>query len=151
MDLEKTINNDIKETMLARDHRKLEALRGIKAALLLIKTSKEVGGGAIPEEMEMKMLQKLVKQRKESAEIYQSQGREDLAGEELYQAGIIEQYLPKQLSGEEIRIAIQQIITVVGATGPKDLGKVMGLASKQLAGKADNKIISAIVKEILGA
>jgi uncharacterized protein len=150
MELEKMINDDIKQAMLARDSRKLEALRAIKAALLLAKTSKDHSSGEIPESVELHMLQKLVKQRRESADLYISGGRQELAEEELYQAEIIEKYLPKQLSEDEIRIAIQQIINDVGATGIKDLGKVMGAASKQLAGKADNKIIAALVKEILG-
>ena len=150
MELEKMINDDIKQAMLARDSRKLEALRAIKAALLLAKTSKDHGSGEIPESVEMSLLQKLVKQRKETAEIYINSGRQDLAEEELFQAGIIEKYLPKQLSEDEIRIAIQQIIEDVGAKDVKDLGKVMGVASKQLAGKADNKLIAGVVKEILG-
>lgn len=144
------INDDIKQAMLARDSKKLEALRAIKAALLLAKTSKDHGSGEIPESVEMSLLQKLVKQRKETAEIYINSGRNDLAEEELFQAGIIEKYLPKQLSEDEIRIAIQQIITDVGAMDVKDLGKVMGVASRQLAGKADNKLIAQLVKAILG-
>jgi uncharacterized protein YqeY len=150
MELEKMINDDIKQAMLARDSKKLEALRAIKAALLLAKTSKDHGSGEIPESVEMSLLQKLVKQRKETAEIYINSGRNDLAEEELFQAGIIEKYLPKQLSEDEIRIAIQQIITDVGAMDVKDLGKVMGVASRQLAGKADNKLIAQLVKAILG-
>jgi hypothetical protein len=149
MELEKVINNDIKEAMLARDARKLEALRAIKAALLLAKTGKEIHGGDIPETMELQLLQKLVKQRKESAEIYLSSGRTDMADEELFQAGIIEKYLPKQLSRDEIVIAVQQVIDDLKATGPKDLGKVMGVVVKQLAGKADGKEIAAIVKDLL--
>jgi len=149
MELEKLINNDIKQAMLSRDSKKLEALRAIKAALLLAKTGKEIHGGEIPEEVEMQILKRLVKQRRESAEIYITGNRKDLADEELYQLSIIEQYLPKQLSEEEIRIAIHQVITDLGATGVKDMGKVMGTAVKQLAGKADNKTISAIVKELL--
>lgn len=151
MELEKLINNDIKQAMLSRDSRKLDALRAVKAALLLAKTGKDVHGGEIPEEMEMQLLQRLVKQRRESAEIYISGNRKDLADEELYQLGIIEQYLPKQLSEEEIRIAVGQVITSLGAKGAKDMGRVMGTAVKQLAGKADNKAISAIVRELLHA
>lgn len=143
------INDDIKQAMLARDTRKLEALRAIKAALLLEKTSKDRSSMEIPESVEMHLLQKLVKQRKESAAIYTEGGRKDLAGEELYQASIIEKYLPRQLSQEEIRIAIEQIIQDVGARDIKDLGKVMGVATRQLAGKADNKLIATLVKEIL--
>lgn len=144
------INEDIKQAMLARDSRKLEALRAIKAALLLAKTSKDHSSGEIPESVEMSLLHKLVKQRRETAEIYTGSGRHDLAEEELYQAEIIEKYLPRQLSEDEIRIAIQQIVNDVGATTIKDLGKVMGAATKQLAGKADNKLIAALVREILG-
>ena len=149
MELEKVINNDIKEAMLAKDARKLESLRAIKAALLLAKTGKDIHGGEIPETIELQLLQKLVKQRRESAEIYTQGGRKDMADEELYQASIIEQYLPKQFSHEEISIAVQQIIDDLRATGPKDLGRVIGVAVKQLAGKADGKEIAAIVKELL--
>ena len=149
MELEKVINSDIKDAMLAKDMRKLEALRAIKAALLLAKTGKDIHGGEIPEQVEMQLLQKLVKQRKESAEIYLAGGRKELADEELYQASVIEEYLPKQLSDEEISIAVRQIINDTGASGISDLGKVMGVAVKQLAGKADNKKVSAIVKELL--
>ncbi len=149
MELEKIINNDIKQAMLSRDARKLDALRAIKAALLLAKTGKDLHGREIPEEMEMQLLQRLVKQRRESAEIYITGNRKDLADEELYQLSIIEQYLPKQLSEDEIRIAVRQVITDLGATGVKDIGRVMGTAVKQLAGKADNKTISVIVKELL--
>ncbi len=150
MELEKLINEDIKQSMLARDHRKLEALRAIKAAVLLAKTEKNHSGESIPEDIELKLLQRLVKQRNESAVLYRESGRNDLADEESYQAGIIEQYLPKQLSNEEIRLAVQQIINDLGATTIKDMGKVMGVATKQLAGKADNKMVSALVRELLG-
>jgi len=148
MELEKLINEDLKQAMLAKDSKKLEALRAIKAALLLEKT-KGHGTGEIPESIEMQLLQRLVKQRRESAEVYLNGGRKDLAEEELYQAGIIEKYLPKQLSEEEIRIAIEQIITDVGARDIKDLGKVMGVATQQLAGKADNKHIANMVRDLL--
>jgi uncharacterized protein YqeY len=143
------INDDIKQAMLAKDTRKLEALRAIKAALLLEKTSKDHSSGEIPESLEMQLLQKLVKQRKESAKVYTESGRNDLAQEEMYQAEIIEKYLPKQLSKEEIRIAVEQIVSDVGAKDMKDIGKVMGVATKQLAGKADNKLIATLVKDIL--
>lgn len=150
MELENKINQDIKQAMLAKESRKLEALRSIKAALLLAKTSKDVAGGEIPEEMGYRILQKLIKQRQESAEVYRSGGRTELAEEELFQAGIIEHYLPKMMTETEIREQIKGIITEVGATGIKDLGKVMGVASKKFAGKADNKIVAEIIKEILG-
>lgn len=149
MSLSEKINNDIKQTMLARDRRKLEALRAIKAGLLLAKTGKDVSSGEIPESVELQLLQKLVKQRKESAEIYKQQNREDLADEELFQASIIETYLPKQMSDEEITEEVKKIVAETGANSMKDMGKVMGMASKKLAGKADNKKISNIVKSIL--
>ncbi|NWJ49614.1 MAG: GatB/YqeY domain-containing protein [Bacteroidetes bacterium] len=149
MELEKLINDDIKQAMLARDKEKLEALRAIKAALLLEKTGKDASSGEIPESVELKMLQKLVKQRKESAIIYVQQGRQDLADQELFQSAIIEKYLPAQMSEEEVKAIISAIITRVGAKEPKDLGKVMGAATKELAGKADNKTISGIIKSIL--
>lgn len=151
MDLSELINNDLKQAMLAKDKRKLEALRAIKAALLLIKTGKDIGTSDIPEDLEIKTLQRLVKQRRESAELYKSQNRQDLFDEEIYQAEIIETYLPKQLSDEELRELIKDIIVKTGANSVKDMGKVMGMASKEVAGKADNKTISMIVKEILGA
>lgn len=149
MSLAEKINEDIKKTMLAKDRRKLEALRAIKAALLLAKTGKDMSSGEIPPEVEMQLLQKLVKQRKESAQIFITQNRADLAEEETYQAGIIEEYLPKQMGEDELREVIKAIVAETGASSIKDMGKVMGLASKQLAGKADNKSISNIVKEIL--
>lgn len=149
MSLEIKINNDIKQAMLARDKRKLEALRAIKAGLLLEKTGKDVSGGEIPESVEMKLLQKLVKQRKESASIYREKGRTEMAEEEEYQAQIIEQYLPAQMSEEEVEAVIQKAIDELGASTMKDMGKVMGAVTKQLAGKADNKLISEIVKRKL--
>ncbi len=149
MELELLINEDIKKTMLARDAEKLEALRAIKAALLIEKT-KEGTTGEIPETVELKLLQKLVKQRKESSEIYQSGGRPDLAEKELFEAAIIEKYLPQQISEEEVTEIIKAIIAETGASSVKEMGKVMGLASKNLAGKADNKMVSEIVKRLLG-
>lgn len=149
MELEKLINEDIKHAMISKDKDKLEALRSIKAALLLEKTGKDVSSGIIPESVELKMLQRLVKQRRESAEIYKTQGRPDLAEPELFQASIIEKYLPEQLTEEEIISIVKKAITESGATGPKDMGKVMGIASKTVAGKADNKVISEIVKKLL--
>ena len=149
MSLAEKINNDIKQAMLAKDKRNLEALRAIKAGLLLVKTGKDKSSGEIPETVEMQLLQKLVKQRKESAEIYRQQNRDDLAEEELFQAEIIETYLPKQMSDEEITAVVKQIVEETGAESMKDMGKVMGAAAKKLAGKADNKKISGIVKNIL--
>jgi len=148
MELEKLINESIKATMLARDSKKLEALRAIKAALLLEKT-KEGGTGEIPETVELKLLQKLVKQRRESAEIYNQAGRQDLAENDLFEASIIETFLPKQLSEEEVKEIILGIIRETGASSIKDMGKVMGLATGKLSGQADNKMISGIIKELL--
>jgi uncharacterized protein len=150
MELEKIINDDIKATMLARDSKKLEALRAIKAALLLEKT-KEGTTGEIPDTIEVKLLQKLVKQRRESAEIYTNANRKDLAEKELFEASIIEKYLPQQLPEEKVREIIQKIISECGATSMKEMGKVMGLANKELSGQADNKLISTIVKQLLGS
>ena len=145
MALEEKINSDIKSAMLAKDAAKLEALRAMKSTILLLKTSAE----GYTDETETKALQKMVKQRKETADIYNTQNRSDLANTELFQAGIIESYLPKQMSEEEIKAEVAKIIASVGASSPADMGKVMGVATKQLAGKADGKIISAIVKELL--
>ena len=145
MPLEEKINADIKTAMLARDQQKLEAIRGIKSALLLLKSS----GKPVTDEDEIKALQKMVKQRKESADIYQQQNRKDLADVELFQLAVIEQYLPKQMSEDEIRAALSQVISQVGAKSPADMGKVMGVATKQLAGKADGKIILEMVKKML--
>lgn len=149
MGLELTINDDIKQAMLAKDKRKLEALRAIKAALLLEKTGKDVSSGEIPESVELKLLQKLVKQRKDSALIYREQNRADMAEDEEFQAAIIEKYLPEQMSEEEVEAIIQQIISQTGAKTIADMGKVMGVASKQLAGKSDNKTISSLIKKHL--
>jgi uncharacterized protein YqeY len=148
MSLTDTINNDIKTAMLAKDEAGLRGLRAIKSALIIAKTSGT--NAANPEEEEIKMLQKLVKQRKESAEIYQGQNRPDLSKKELDEIAVIEKYLPKQMGEDEVRIIVKQIIETTGAKSPSDMGKVMGAASKQLAGKADNKIVSALVKELLG-
>ena len=149
MSLEEKINSDIKAAMLAREPEKLEAVRAVKAAILLEK-SKESGTGAMDEAAELRILQKLVKQRKESAEVYTAGKREDLAKKEIFEASIIEAYLPQQLSQDEVEGKIRQIITQAGATSMKDMGKVMAIASKELAGKADNKMISVIVKGLLG-
>lgn len=150
MELENKINADIKQAMIAKESQKLEALRAIKAALLLAKTSKDAAGGELPEEAGLKLLQKLIKQRQESADIYKSNGRADLADQELFQAGIIETYLPKQLGEDEILLGVQKIIRETGASSVKDMGRVMGMASKEFAGKADNKVIADLVKKLLG-
>lgn len=149
MTLEDKINSDIKEAMLAKDKAKLEALRAVKAAVLLVKTSKPQGEEITPEE-EIQTLQRLVKQRKEASQTYKEQNREDLYKEEIFQLEIIEKYLPKQLSEEEIRETLKTIISSLGATSQKDMGKVMQTAQKTFAGQADNKIVSQIVKELLG-
>lgn len=143
--LEEKINNDIKTAMLAKDSKRLEALRAIKSVILLLKTSPE----GYNDVSEAKALQKEVKKRKETAEIYIQQNRPELAEVENFQAGIIEGYLPAQMSEADIRTEIGKIIASVGATSPADMGKVMGAASKALAGKADGKMISGIVKELL--
>jgi len=149
MSLEEKINNDIKAAMLAREKEKLEAIRAVKAAILLEK-SKESGTGTVDEAAELRILQKLVKQRKESAELYRSGNREDLAIKEVFEASIIETYLPQQLSPEDVAEKIKQIIVQTGASSMKDMGKVMGIASKEFTGRADNKMISEIVKRLLG-
>lgn len=147
MSLELTINEDIKKAMLAKDKKSLDALRAIKSAILLLKTDK--GGSDITPEVEMATLQKLVKQRKESAEMYQSQGRTDLYEEEISQLNIISKYLPAQLSEDEIKAKLQSLIAENGFAGMKDMGKLMGMATKAFAGQADNKTVSAIVKTLL--
>jgi uncharacterized protein len=147
MSLEEKINADIKSAMLAKEKEKLEALRAVKSAILLAKSEK--AGSEVSEDAELKLLQKLVKQRKEAAEIYVNQSRQDLADVEMFQAKVIEQFLPAQMSEAEVEKIIQTIIKETGASGIKDMGKVMGNASKQLAGKADGKLISEIVKRML--
>jgi len=147
MALEETINSEIKNAMLSKNEAALRALRAIKSAILLVKTSG--GSSAISADEELKMLQKLVKQRKESVEIFEKQGREDLAKNEKEEIAVIEKFLPEQMSEDAIRNALKQIITSVGASSPADTGKVMGAASKAFAGKADNKLVSVIVKELL--
>ncbi|MDK2978389.1 MAG: uncharacterized protein PWP52_1103 [Bacteroidales bacterium] len=147
MSLQKQIDQDIKQAMLAKEKDKLVALRAIKSALLLAKTEK--GNAEISDEAELKLLQKLVKQRKESAEIYQQQGRKDLADQELDEAKIIENYLPEPMSDEELTGIIKVIIDEVGASTVADMGKVMGIANKKLAGKAEGKAIAEKVKSLL--
>lgn len=149
MSLEIQINNDIKQAMLAKKKDELEALRAIKSAILLLKTSKDAVDGQVPESVEISTLQKLVKQRRETADIYIQQSRQDLADVELFQASIIERYLPKQMSREELETALKAIMSEVGATSPRDMGKVMGVASMRFAGQADNKVVSEIVKNLL--
>ncbi|MGV3508325.1 MAG: GatB/YqeY domain-containing protein [Sphingobacteriaceae bacterium] len=146
--LEQTINQEIKAAMLAKNEARLRGLRAIKAALLLAKTEKGASE-EISEDTEIKVLQKLAKQRRESAEIYKSQNRDDLFTIEVEELEVIESFLPKQLSREEVESQIKTIINSSGASSVKDMGKVMGLANKQLAGKADGKMISEIVKQLL--
>jgi len=148
MSLEVKIMTDLKAAMLAKDEAALRSLRAIKAAILLAKTA-EGGNGEVSEEEEIKLLQKMVKQRKDSLEIFQQQNRPELAKKEEEEIAVIEKFLPKQMSPEEIKAALMNIITTVGASSPADMGKVMGAATKQLAGKADGKTISALVKELL--
>ena len=148
MDLFEKVNADIKVAMLARDKVRLEALRGVKKEFLEAKTAKG-GDGTLSDDAAMKILVKMVKQRKESAEIYTTQSRPELAQSELAEAAVIEEYLPKQLTEEELTAELQKIIAQVGATSAKEMGKVMGVASKALAGRADGKAISAKVKELL--
>ncbi|MBQ7042104.1 MAG: GatB/YqeY domain-containing protein [Muribaculaceae bacterium] len=148
MDLFEKISADIKSAMLAKDKVRLETLRGIKKEFLEAKTAKG-GDGTLSDDVATKILVKMVKQRKESASIYASQNRADLSENELAEAAVIEEYLPKQLSEEELTAELRKIIAEVGATSAKEMGKVMGVASKALAGRAEGKAISAKVKELL--
>ncbi|EJX11167.1 YqeY family protein [gut metagenome] len=148
MELFDVISNDIKEAMKAKDKVKLEALRNVKKCFLEAKTAPGAND-TLTDDAALKIMQKLVKQGKDSAALYQEQGRTDLAEAELAQVAAIEAYLPKQMSAEELEAALKAIIAQVGAEGPKDMGKVMGVATKQLAGKAEGRAISAKVKELL--
>lgn len=147
MSLKQSIESEIKKAMLAKDKDRLRALRSIKSLIMLEET--KGGDKGITEDDELKLLTKAAKQRKDSAEIYQQQNREDLAATELSELEIINEFLPKQLSEEELEAALKEIIAEVGAEGPKDMGKVMGVATKKLAGKADGKMISQKVKGLL--
>ena len=148
MSLEKNIAEEMKAAMRAKDKQKLEALRSIKSAILMAKTDKG-GGGEMSEADELKLLQKLQKQRKDSLEIYEKEGRTELAEEERAQLDVIESFLPQQMSEDELRDYVREVIVRVDAKGPQDMGKVMGTANKELAGRADGKAISAIAKEEL--
>jgi uncharacterized protein YqeY len=150
MSLKTQIDADIKTAMLAKNKEELMALRSIKSLILLAETEKG-GSGEIANEVENKLLMKAAKQRKESAEIFQKEGREDLSKKELFEFDVISRYLPNQLTEEEISTALKILIEQVGAKGPQDMGKVMGVATKQLAGKADGKIISDLVKKLLAS
>lgn len=149
MEMFDRISNDIKEAMKAQDKVALATLRNIKKVLLEAKTAPGAGD-TVSDDAALKIIQKLVKQGRESAQLYQSQGRSDLAQEELAQVAVMEKYLPAQMSEEEIEAAVKAIITELGVTTPQEMGKVMGVATKQLAGKADGRAISGIVKRILG-
>ena len=148
MSLEQKIMADLKTAMLSKDEKSIRGLRAIKAAILLAKTS-EGAGGELKDDDEIKLLQKLVKQRKDSLEIFQQQNRSDLAQKEQEEIEVIEKFLPKQLSAEELQLEIKKIIAETGATSAADMGKVMGAATKRLSGKADGKTISAAVRELL--
>ena len=148
MSLEQKVMADLKTAMLAKDEKALRALRAIKSAIILAKTA-EGAGGEIKEEEEIKLLQKLVKQRKDSLEIYEKQNREDLASKEKEEIEVIEKFLPKQMDAAELKSVIEKIVSETGASSPSDMGKVMGIANKQLAGKAEGKTIAGIVKELL--
>jgi len=148
MSLEQNIMAEMKDAMKSKNEAVLRSLRAIKAEIIKAKTEPGAGG-QISEDTELKMLQKMVKQRKDSLEIFQQQNRTDLAQKEQEEIAVIEKFLPKQLGDTEIKEALSKIITEVGATSPADMGKVMGVATKQLAGKADGKAISAAVKELL--
>ena len=145
MSLEEKITSEIKAAMLSKNTKRLEALRGIKAEILLLNSSEK----GTSEELEAKAMQKMVKQRKESAEIYTSQNRPELAEIELFQASVIESFLPTQMSADELQVAVKDIIASTGASSMADMGKVMGAATKQLAGKAEGKAISEMVKKLL--
>ncbi len=148
MALEEKVMEELKNAMRAKDEAALRSLRAIKAAIIIEKTS-EGASGAISEATEIKMLQKLAKQRRDSLEIFEKQNREDLAVKEREELAIIEKFLPKQMSPDELRAELQAIISQTGAKSPADMGKVMGVASKQLAGKIDGKAISDMVKQLL--
>jgi uncharacterized protein len=148
MNLEQKVMGDLKTAMLAKDEKSLRSLRAIKAAIILAKTA-EGAGGVLKEEDEIKLLQKLVKQRKDSLDIYQKQNRADLAQKEQEEIEVIEKFLPKQLGTDELKNILSEVIRELGASSPADMGKVMGVATKRLAGQADGKTIGALVKELL--
>lgn len=148
MNLEQKIMTDLKTAMLAKDEKGLRSLRAIKAAIILAKTA-EGANGVLKEEDELKLLQKLIKQRKDSLEIYRQQNRTDLAQKEQEEIDVIEKFLPKQLNADELKTILSNLITELGASSAADMGKIMAAATKQLAGKADGKTISAMVKDLL--
>lgn len=148
MSLEQKIMPELKTAMLAKDEKSVRSLRAIKAAIIVAKTA-EGAGGELKEEDEVKLLQKLIKQRKDSLDIFIQQNRNDLASKEQEEIEVIEKFLPKQLSADELKDEIAKIIAASGATSPAEMGKVIGVANKQLAGRADGKTISLMVKELL--
>jgi uncharacterized protein len=148
MSLKQQIDNDIKKAMLEKNKDELTALRSIKSMILLAETEKG-GSDTLAGDIENKLLMKAAKQRKESAEIFQKENRDDLAKKELLELDVISRYLPKQLSEDEVKAELEKIVAQVGAKNPQDMGKVMGVATKQLAGKADGKMISELVKKLL--
>ncbi|MGM0580244.1 MAG: GatB/YqeY domain-containing protein [Bacteroidota bacterium] len=148
MSLKQQIDTDIKNAMRAKNKDELKALRSIKSMILLAESEKGADE-SLSQDAEMKLLMKAAKQRKESAETYKENGRDELADAEFLELEVIERYLPKQMSEEELKTKLQEIISTVGASGPQDMGKVMGVATKELAGKADGKMISQLVKQIL--
>ncbi len=150
MSLKQQIDTDIKAAMLAKNKDELTALRAIKSLILLAETEKS-GIGELTTDVESKLLMKAAKQRKESAEIFQKEGREDLAKKELLELEVVSRYLPKQFSEAELEAEVKKVIDQVGAKGPQDMGKVMGVATKQLAGKAEGKAISEMVKKLLAS
>lgn len=150
MDLFERVSKDIISAMKAKDKVRLEALRNVKKLFLEAKTSPGAND-TLTDETALKIMQKLVKQGKDSADIFKSQNRQDLADEELAQVAVIEEYLPKQLSREELEVKIKEIVAETGASGMKDMGKVMGVATKSLAGLAEGKIISEVVKAVLNS
>lgn len=150
MSLELKVMEELKVAMRAKDEAALRTLRAIKAGIIIEKTA-EGANGEINEATELKMLQKMAKQRKDSLDIFEKQGREDLAAKEREELAIIEKFLPKQMGADELKAAVAAIVAQVGATSPADMGKVMGVASKQLAGKADGKAISEVVKQLLAS
>ena len=148
MSLEAKVMEGMKDAMKTKNEALLRALRAIKAEIIKAKTEPGANG-AVTEEGELKLLQRMAKQRKDSLEVFTTQGRADLAQKEQEELDIIETFLPKQLSADELKVILEKIITEVGAAGPQDMGKVMGVATKQLAGQADGKVVSALVKELL--
>ncbi len=150
MALEDIINADLKTAMLAKEEATVRSLRAIKSSIMLIKTEKGFSGTITPER-EVQLLQKMVKQRRDSVSEFEKANRQDLIVKEVEEIAVIEKYLPAMMSADEVKAAIEKIIDEVGATSPKEMGKVMGAASKQLAGKADNKMVADTVKSLLGA